>query len=127
MKTNREELEQRAVIQWSELYQELRWLHHIPNGGHRHKVTAAKLKAMGVKSGVLDLFLPVVRLPYHGLYIEMKNPETKSKLSKTQIEFSEHCEYQGYKVVTCWTAGEAIGAIKTYMGWNNNGQETRIF
>lgn len=33
---------------------ELRWLFAVPNGGHRNKVAASKLKAEGVKPGVPD-------------------------------------------------------------------------
>ena len=36
----------------------LEWIHAIPNGGLRNKATASNLKAEGVKSGVLDVFLP---------------------------------------------------------------------
>ena len=67
---------QKAVIEWAEVksgqYPELRLLYAIPNGGHRHKAVAAKLKAEGVKPGVPDLCLPVRRGEYSGLYIEMK-------------------------------------------------------
>lgn len=72
---------------------ELRWLHAIPNGGQRDKITAGKLKAEGVKKGVLDVFLPlpmhfegrtvaterdgefVILTRYCGLYLELKRPE----------------------------------------------------
>lgn len=108
-----EELEQCAVIQWSLMYDKLEWLHAIPNGGLRNKKVASKLKKSGVKAGVHDLFLPVVKPPYHGMYIEMKYGD--NKLTKKQIEFKEHCESQGYKSVTCYTAGEAIREIQDYM------------
>jgi len=53
-------------------YPELKWFHAIPNGGFRDKITAGKLKAEGVKSGVSDMFLPVKCDAYSGLYIELK-------------------------------------------------------
>ena len=52
---------------------ELRRMFAIPNGGFRDKITAAKLKAEGVKKGVPDIFLPVTIAPaYAGLFIELK-------------------------------------------------------
>ena len=42
-----EEQEQAAVIEWRDLmvrqFPELRWLHHVPNGGERHPAVAAKM------------------------------------------------------------------------------------
>ena len=71
-----ESAEQIGLFRWAEFqagaYPELHRLFHIPNGGHRHKATAGRLRAEGVKSGVPDICLPVPRGPYHGLYIEMK-------------------------------------------------------
>lgn len=51
-----EDTEQINVISWAswqmQKYPELKWLHHIPNGGSRNRAEAIKLKQMGVKSGV---------------------------------------------------------------------------
>ena len=71
-----EDTEQINVISWAswqmQKYPELKWLHHIPNGGSRNRAEAVKLKQMGVKSGVSDLCLPYPKGIYCGLYIEMK-------------------------------------------------------
>ncbi len=68
-----EDREQIALITWVRLMEskhpELSTIYHCPNGGHRDIRTAAKFKAMGVKAGVWDIFLPA---PVPGLYIEMK-------------------------------------------------------
>jgi hypothetical protein len=68
--------EQQELFKWAKLseckYPDLRWLHAIPNGGLRNKVTAARLQREGVKPGVPDICLPVPRGAYKGLYIEMK-------------------------------------------------------
>ncbi len=106
------------MITWSLMYDKLKWLHHVPNGGLRSKATAGKLKGQGVKAGVADLFLPFGRDGWHGLYIEMKRPDGKGKQSKDQKEFEEHCHTESYLYVVCNTAGEAINEIQTYMRMN---------
>lgn len=49
-----EDTEQMQVVQWSQYSQarfpELKWLHHVPNGGGRKKTEAVKLKQMGGES-----------------------------------------------------------------------------
>lgn len=68
--------EQTELFAWAELlrgrFPELRLLYHVPNGGSRNRIEAARLQAQGVKAGVPDLCLPVARGKYHGLYIELK-------------------------------------------------------
>lgn len=69
---------QMAVVKWSqqpsvrEKWPELKLMFHIPNERVCSKQQGRLLKLMGVKPGVPDLFLPVPRSRYHGLYIEMK-------------------------------------------------------
>ena len=79
-KSGTEESHQTALFAWAALHAnecpQLRLLLAIPNGGLRNKVTAGKLKAQGVKAGVPDIFLPVARGRYHGLWIEMKEGAT---------------------------------------------------
>jgi hypothetical protein len=109
--------EQVAVIQWAQLqsgrWPQLRWLHAIPNGGHRGGATGARLKAEGVKPGVPDLFLPVPRGGYSGLYIEMKVKPNKPTLA--QAEWIDAMNEFGYSAWICYSADEAIAAITDYM------------
>ena len=111
--------EQEAVIQWAECqsgrYPELRLLFHIPNGGSRNKIEAANLKRQGVKAGVPDLFLPVARGVYHGLFIEMK--AGKNRPTKRQKEWIDALQKQGYAAFVCWGADEAIAVLKSYLTW----------
>jgi hypothetical protein len=112
-----EEGEQIALFQWVRLQQkvwpELELLHHIPNGGYRGKTAGAKMKALGAKPGVLDLFLPVARHGWHGLYIEMKS--TDGRISPLQEDFGGKVASQGYAVFLCRTFEQARSVLMQYL------------
>lgn len=119
--------EQRALIDWSHMqrgmYPELDLLFAIPNGaaltyrtdgrGKRYSPQAAKLKAEGLRAGVPDLFLPVARSGFHGLFVEMK--VGRNKPSEEQVAYMDALVGQGYCAVVCWSAPEAIEAIQGYL------------
>src|ERR1019366_1733462 len=88
---------------------ELKWLFHIPNGGSRHIAEASKLKAMGVKSGVPDICLPVPVKNWYALYIELKKP-IKGIVLKEQSEWLDYLGSQGYATRVCfgWEEGRDI-------------------
>ncbi len=107
---------------------ELKWIHHIPNGGSRgndvrsQQIRGARLKAEGVRSGVSDICLPVKRGNCSGLYIEMKKPSLKPKrptskggCSDEQIEFGAFVQSQGFGFVVCYTWLEARDVIIAYL------------
>ena len=107
---------------------ELKWIHHIPNGGSRgndvrsQQIRGARLKAEGVRSGVSDICLPVKRGNCSGLYIEMKKPSLKPKrptskggCSDEQIEFGAFVQLQGFGFVVCYTWLEARDVIIAYL------------
>lgn len=98
------------------LYPDLKWLHHIPNGGSRDKREAAKLKGMGVKSGVPDLCLPIKRGAYSGLYIELKKP-MKGKVSPQQSEWITHLQSQGFGAIVCHGWLVARETLISYLDW----------
>lgn len=112
-----EDTEQIAVIQWTQYnmnhYPELKWLHHIPNGGSRNRLEAVKLKQMGVKAGVADLCLPYPKGIYCGLYVEMKFGNNRQQ--DTQKEFLADMAAAGHFVATCYSAEEAISIITEYL------------
>lgn len=91
---------QTALFKWATTlepkYPELKWLHHIPNGGKRDARTASALKNQGVKPGILDISLDVPRHGYHGFRLELKKPGTKAKPSTEQAEYMKFLESQGY-------------------------------
>lgn len=56
----------------------------------------ATLKAMGLRPGVPDLFLAMMRGGFGGLYVEVKGP--KGRLSKVQRDYHAKLIKQGYCV-----------------------------
>lgn len=114
-----ESQEQMALMTWCEwhkdIYPELEWIHHIPNGGRRDKTTGARLKKEGVKAGVPDLCLPVPMRGYHGLYIEMKQIAGGS-VSPNQKRWLKHLNDSGYYAVIAHGWREAAEIIKKYLG-----------
>lgn len=112
-----EHKEQKALFDWAALaapaHPELALMFAIPNGGYRNKVTAARMKAEGVKAGVPDICLPVARNGYHGLWIEMKSAEGRMK--KHQRAFCQRLADHGYRVVVCWSWDAARREIESYL------------
>ena len=105
---------QSAFINWLRIYEkhypELRLGFAVPNGGARNIVTACKLKAEGVRSGIPDYMLPFPRGGYSGLAIEFKRERT-GKLSDTQIAYIEQLEREGkwlVHVLTDWHAATEV-------------------
>ena len=88
-------------------------LFHIPNGGSRHPVTAARLKCLGVRRGVSDLFLPVPRAGKHGLWVELK--ADGGRLSGEQREWLDRMEAQGYAAHCCVGWERARDVIADYL------------
>lgn len=113
---------------------ELSLMHAIPNGGYRHGSEASKLKAEGVKAGVLDTFLPVPKPfkfsdsdtgqggfgMYAGLYVEFKEPKRRNRaeggMSDAQIKFANDVRHQGYCARVAYTWYEAANVVMLYYG-----------
>ncbi|MDD1976948.1 VRR-NUC domain-containing protein [Pseudomonas tussilaginis] len=91
-------------------------IYHVPNGGHRHKLVALKLKEQGVKAGVPDLVLPMARGGHFGLYIEFKaKPPFDAAVSPSQDAYIQALLEQGYLAIVCRGAIDAIEAIRAYL------------
>lgn len=112
-----EDEEQIWLFSWAALnsgkWPELELMHHIPNGGMRSKSEAARFKAMGVKRGVSDVFLPVSKGGYHGLYIELKAKDGRPE--KAQKEWIAAVREQGYYAAVCYGGIEAANLVEAYM------------
>lgn len=110
--------EQKKLFTWAKMqsakHPQLSMMFSIPNGGHRNIVTATKLKAEGVKSGVPDIFLAVPIGGDCGLWIEMKS--AKGKLSENQKEWINALSSSGYQCAVCYSFAEAQAIIIKYLG-----------
>lgn len=131
--------EQAALISWAadtesqqtdELKREaLHWLFAIPNGAYVMRTAktrinprtgkpyppkqAVKLKAEGVKKGVVDLRLDWATERHTGLYIEMK--QRGKRPAPEQVRFIKHQRRIGNRVEVCYTAREAASVIIEHM------------
>lgn len=129
-KPGTEAAHQTALFCWAALntsrWPELRWLHHIPNGGSRGDkrsamIRGAQLKAQGVKPGVADVMLPVKRSTWSGLYVELKRPQERpvragrGGVSDEQTEFGLFVQVQGFGFVVCYGWDEAARIIEQYL------------
>ena len=110
--------EQKAVVEWWAIFSrgkriDERLLMHTANERKTTPRQGAQLKALGVRAGWPDLFLAVPRGGYHGLFVEMKAKH--GKLSDAQKELHPILREQGYLVVVCYGALEAMDIIKRYL------------
>lgn len=106
-------------------YPELVWYHAIPNGGSRGgskqqaMLVGARLKASGVKAGVVDTFLPVKRGKWSGLYIELKKPGEIKKVSSEQKSFLSFVESEGYATAVFDNWLDAWNCLVLYLEWKD--------
>jgi hypothetical protein len=118
-KSGSEHAHQSALFCWAALketqtkYPELEFMFAIPNGGERNKIVAGQLKAEGVKAGVWDIFLPVSRHGFHGLFIEMKRKP--NDVSQEQKQFGCFCVSQNYDTAVAWDWTEAKRTLERYL------------
>ena len=80
---------QRELLGWLKAVCPNALVFAVPNGEHRNKRTAAKLKGQGVLPGAPDLVVA-----HDGViaFIEVKRP--KGRQSPAQIEFQDRCAEQ---------------------------------
>jgi hypothetical protein len=89
---------------------------HIPNEGKRSARVGAEMKAMGLRPGFPDLFVPLPKKEFHGLFIEMKYG--RNKLTDNQKEWLALLVKNGYACAVCYGADEAIKNIESYLKEN---------
>lgn len=104
------------------------YLFAIPNGGKRDAAEAARLKAQGVKAGVSDLFLPVMRGGFGGLWIELKAPAEHGKPAgrptQAQLDWLARMSDCGYATALCYGWRAAADTITDYLGGGQGNVET---
>ncbi len=89
---------------------------HIPNGGKRTRFERYLFVKLGVKKGVPDLFLPVPRGPFSGLFIEMKaNPPHSSPVSEDQKDWLAFLTENGFYATSCRGTVPALDIIRSYV------------
>lgn len=112
---------------------ELRYLFHTPNGGLRSTAEAGILKAMGVRPGVSDLFLPVPKvnidlgeIVYIGLWLELKKPGEEP--TQVQEDWLRDMQTEGHLCRWCESMLEALLYISWYLGqdWSHELQQMRL-
>lgn len=101
------EFDRRAILR-----SEYSLIFAIPNGGHRHPAVAAKLKAEGVKAGVLDFMIPVARHGYHGCFVELKVGNNNP--SQLQWEWIRHLTAEGY---LCRVFRDSVDEVVGFVEW----------
>lgn len=87
---------------------------HIPNEGKRSERYGAELKRLGMRKGFPDLFVPLARRGYHGLFIELKRDITR-KPTNEQLWWIEKLNAAGYYATVCYGADAAIKEINKYL------------
>lgn len=117
----REHIAQRSLIDWAKMnkfnYPGIHLLYKNTNEGHRPEKQVVRFKKEGLQNGVPDLFLPVARGGYHGLYIEMKALSNKiTKIPESQEWWLKELNAQGYLAKICHGTENAINLIKYYYG-----------
>jgi ABC-type amino acid transport substrate-binding protein len=123
-KSGTEHAHQRAFFAWlawmkrENIYPRSDRMFAIPNGGLRDKITAARLKAEGVKAGVPDTFYPVQRYydggmaRYAGLWIEFKKASGKEQVNQSEWIYTACGD--GYAACTCYSWRGAAQAFADY-------------
>jgi len=106
-----------SCFQWIELMRPahpiLEWIIHVPNGGKRPRGAAGRLKAMGVKPGVLDILLPLPFNGWAGLGIEMKVGSNKT--TAQQDDWLQVLQASGYYTAVCYTLEDFMAHVNRFL------------
>lgn len=88
---------------------------HIPNSGAGpSKGMAGRMKAMGVKKGVSDIFYPAPRHGFSGLWIELKSLLKGARTSQDQRKWLCAMDGMGFDVAVCYGANNSLERLIKY-------------
>ena len=108
-RSNSESAHGKALMIWVndniEKYPDLRWLSLIGHGGLKDNITAANMKAEGLKPGIPDYLLLVRRGNYAALWIELKRPAGDGKRAGILSDEQREWLVQASKV---WAYGSCL-------------------
>lgn len=115
---------QMGIFAWAALNQKkwpcLRWLHHVRNGGKlsgknriARLIEGSRWKKLGIKAGVVDIFLPEPSGGFSGLVIEVKAPG--GRLTPEQDAYLYYSAGIGRMVSIVYSIDEAVKVITDYM------------
>jgi VRR-NUC domain len=88
--------------------------HHSPNGGYRDIREAAKFRRLGTSAGFPDLWIPLARKGYHGLYIELKRVKG-GVLSDQQKYWRDLSIKEGYAWFEARGAQQMMDIVLNYL------------
>lgn len=109
----------RACADWvfahEGIYPFLRWLMHVPNGGLRSRGEAGKMRAMGVRKGVVDWILPFPNPTgqYTGLAIEVKSH--RGTVSDEQRDFLDDSAAAGWLTAVVRSSDEFVRVVEQWI------------
>ncbi|VTU44923.1 VRR-NUC domain-containing protein [Variovorax sp. RA8] len=109
----------RACADWvfahEGMYPFLRWLMHVPNGGLRSRGEAGKMRAMGVRKGVVDWILPFPSPAgrYTGLAIEVKSH--RGTVSDEQQDFLDDAAAAGWLAAVARSSDEFVKVVEQWI------------
>lgn len=87
-------------------------IYATPNEAKRSFALAAHLKAMGMTSGVPDLFIARPMAHYSGLYIELKVHPNKP--TENQLSIAQRLIREGYAVYLCYDFESFVHIVSAY-------------
>jgi hypothetical protein len=115
----KEDKEMEALKEWVSYQPLIRDIFvHIPNEGKRTSWIGNKLKRMGLKVGISDIFIPYPIGMYHGLWIEMKR-RRNYRIALEQLQWLDMMNKLGYyaRVALGWEQAKEI--IENYLSIKN--------